>query len=107
MKILALERETPGVTSERFLPYLKTEAARLWELVQSGLVRETYFDADQHTAVLILECQDKAEAEHALSTLPLVQQGLISFGLRPLLPYSGFARLFINRETESSDNGSK
>jgi hypothetical protein len=46
MKILALERETHNVAAEQFLPHLKAEAARVWELVQaiplmpySGLAR--------------------------------------------------------------------
>jgi hypothetical protein len=94
MKIIALEHESPTATAEQFRLYLKDEATQLWNLVQSGVVRETYFRSDQHTAVLILECQDLDEAEHALSTLPLVRQGLISFELLPLQPYSGFERLF-------------
>jgi len=94
MKILALEREREGLTAQDFAPYLKAEAQRLWELVQAGIVRETYFDRDQHTAVLMLECGDADAARSALATLPLVQAGLISFDLIPLVAYSGFARLF-------------
>jgi hypothetical protein len=30
-----------------------------------------------------------------LGTLPLVKAGLISFELMPLVPYPGFARLFV------------
>ena len=66
MKIIALEHESPTATAEQFRLYLKDEATQLWNLVQSGVVRETYFRSDQHTAVLILECQDLDEAEHAL-----------------------------------------
>jgi muconolactone delta-isomerase len=94
MKILALERDRPGATDEEFKPHLKAEAARAWELNQQGILRELYFRADQQTAVLVLECADLAEAESLLSTLPLVQAGLITFELWPLAPYPGFARLF-------------
>ena len=94
MKLIALETENPGVTSEQFAPHLKDEAKAVWELEQQGLIRETYFRADQHTAVLVLECDSPSHAEQVLGTLPLVKQGLISFEIIPLIPYSGFARLF-------------
>ncbi len=94
MKILAIEREHPGVSAEQFQPFLKLEAARLWELYQSGQVREAYFHADQHTAVLVLECLNVEEAGKILEALPLVEAGLITFELLPLIPYDGYARLF-------------
>lgn len=94
MKIFAIEKEFPGSKPDQFQPYLKPEAARLWELYQSGHVREAYFHAQQHTVVLVLECVDTQEAKTVLQTLPLVEAGLITFDLLPLIPYDGFARLF-------------
>ena len=94
MKVLAFEREHPGIPKERFQPYLKAEAARLWELYQSGLVRELYFRADRSEAVLVLECDDLENAQAHLASLPLVQEGLITFEVIPLIPYPGFGRLF-------------
>ena len=94
MKILALERDVPGATSEQFQPHLKAEAARVWELYQAGVIREPYFRQDQTSAVLALECADLEDARRALDTLPLVRAGLISFDLIPLIPYPGFSRLF-------------
>jgi hypothetical protein len=94
MKFLALEQEVPGRTDEDYRPHLKAESLRLWELVQAGLVRETYFRSDRHTAVLVLECEDATRAHAALDSLPLVRSGLIVFELVPLVPYDGFARLF-------------
>ena len=35
-----------------------------------------------------------AEAQQVLASLPLVQAGLITFEVIPLVPYPGFARLF-------------
>ena len=95
MKILAIEKEASDITAEQFRPCLKPEAARVWELYQAGIIRELYFGRDQHNAVLILECDSVAEAAQALGTFPLVEQGLITFELIPLMPYSGFARLFV------------
>ncbi len=94
MKILAMEIETAGITPEQFGPHLKAEAGRVWELYQKGLIRELYFRADRSEAVLILECENISEARQTLESLPLVQAGLISFEVIPLVPYPGFARLF-------------
>ncbi|MEX2161308.1 MAG: hypothetical protein WD751_05270 [Anaerolineales bacterium] len=94
MKILALERDKPGATDADFQPHLKAEAAHAWVLHQQGILRELYFHRDEHTAILMLECADLEQASAILGTLPLVQAGLISFDLIPLVPYSGFARLF-------------
>jgi hypothetical protein len=94
MKILTLEKEIPGVTEEAFKPYLKEEATRVWELYQTGVLREMYFRQDESSAVLILECEGAEEAKEALDTLPLVREGLITFDVIPLVPYPGLARLF-------------
>lgn len=94
MRILAIERECPGASPDAFAPLLAPEAARAWELHQAGVVRELYFRADEHAAVLLLECASVEEARNELATLPLVQAGLITFDVIPLVPYDGFARLF-------------
>ncbi len=94
MKILAIEKEVPGIPDDAYEPHLKKEAARAWELYQSGVLRELYFRADWPGGVLVLECAGVEEAAKILGTLPLVQQGLIAFDLIPLAPYPGFARLF-------------
>lgn len=94
MKFLALEVELPGATAADFAPRLKAEAQGVWDLQQAGILREIYFRADQHTAVIVLECGSAAEAQAVLSSLPLVEAGLIQFEIIPLAPYSGFARLF-------------
>jgi muconolactone delta-isomerase len=73
---------------------LRAEAARVWELQQSGVLREIYFRQDRSDAVLVLECTDAGEAQRVLGTLPLVQAGLIAFEVIPLKPYPGLARLF-------------
>jgi muconolactone delta-isomerase len=95
MKILALEKEVPGITEDAFKPYLKKEeAARVWELYQAGTLRELYFRQDEPSAVLILECANVEEAKGFLNTLPLVREGLIAFDVVPLAPYPGLSRLF-------------
>lgn len=94
MKILALEKDMPGIAPEQFRPHLKAEAARVWELYQADVLREIYFRQDRHSAVLVLECESVEDARRILVTLPLVQQGLIDFEIIPLAPYPGYERLF-------------
>jgi muconolactone delta-isomerase len=95
MKIVALEKDVPGIPDNAFTDdVLKQEAERAWELHQAGVIRELYFRADRDAAVLVLECEDVTEAQTVLSTLPLVKKGLIDFEIIPLTPYTGFQRLF-------------
>ncbi len=92
MRVLALERETPGGKLSSHL--LKAEARRVWELYREGIVREAYFRADVREAVLILEARDVPAAKAILGTLPLVESGSLVFEVIPLIPYDGFQRLF-------------
>ena len=94
MKILALEHELPNATTDGFQEHARDEARKVWELYQSGVVRESYFRADRSEAVLVLECQTVDEAREALSMLPFVHHELITFELIPLKAYPGFERLF-------------
>ena len=99
MKILAIEKQVPGITADQFQPYLDAEAEKVWDLHQADTLREFYFRQDQTTAVLVLECANLEEAQKALDMLPLVQEGLIAFDVIPLRPYPGFARLFAKDPT--------
>jgi hypothetical protein len=94
MRIVALEVDIADDRADLFPDLAAAEAARLWTLVQAGVVRETFFRSDRSEAVLILECADLDEARAKLATLPFVQEGLIRFELIGLRPYPGFARLF-------------
>jgi len=94
MKIIAIEKEIPGLTADDFKPHAKAEAAKVWELYQAGVFRELYFRRDRSEAVLVLECADVDAAHEVLNTLPLVKEGLITFEVIPLGPYPSFARLF-------------
>jgi hypothetical protein len=93
MKVLAIEKEVPGVTDSDYEPWLEAEARKAWELHQEGLIRELYF-TDDHCAVLVLEARNKTHAREIIDQLPLVQQKLIDFELLVLTAYPGFARLF-------------
>jgi hypothetical protein len=95
MKILAVEKKVLDVKDEYFTAALKlSEAAKVWQLYQEGILRELYFRQDWPGAVLVLECSEVSDAEKILGELPLVEAGLIAFDLIPLIPYPGFSRLF-------------
>ncbi len=93
MKIIAIEKEMPGIKDSDYQPFLEAEVRKAWELQQEGLIRELYFTDEQY-AVLVLEARDEAHAREIVDQLPLVQQKLIDFELMALTGYSGFARLF-------------
>ncbi|MHA1992723.1 MAG: superoxide dismutase [Candidatus Hodarchaeales archaeon] len=94
MKILTIENEHEGKSSDDFKPYLKDEAAVVWELYKKNIIREIYFRKDKTSAVLMLECDSVEEAEKTLTELPLVKEKLIYFEIIPLVAYPGFERLF-------------
>ena len=94
MQLIALEVPVPGADDRRFAVLSRDEAAAVWTLTQSGVIRTSWFRADRSEAVLLLECPAPAAAEAALGELPFVRAGLIRFEIIPLRPYPGFARLF-------------
>jgi hypothetical protein len=100
MKIIAMEREIPGIEEDAFISHRQAEARKVWELYQAGIIRELYFRTDRREAVFIMECNDIGTARKHLGTLPLVRAGLIIFDLIPLKPYPGFARLFRSTDRE-------
>lgn len=77
MKILATETELKKLNANSDKEILKAEARAVLDLQQKDILREIYFD-ENHYAVLMLECQDKTEAEKILSELPLVKSGLFN-----------------------------
>jgi hypothetical protein len=93
MKILAIEKEAPGVDWNAVSKELMAEEANhIYKLYLSAQLREHYFN-DEKCAVLILECNSKKEALALLNNLPLVKNNLITFDLMELHPYTGYDRI--------------
>jgi hypothetical protein len=96
MKILAIEIESNPVIWSQVPPDLmKAEARQAYELLQAGYIRDIQFRADNHHAIIELECDSIEQAKSLISTLPLVAAGLIHFEIVQLIPYPGFKRLFV------------
>lgn len=94
MHILAIENDVIAPPALKTKELLRAEAARVWDLREQGIIREIWFTADQHNAVIMLECADAAEALRNLKSLPLVRAGVIDFTVHELRAYDGFERLF-------------
>jgi muconolactone delta-isomerase len=94
MHILAIENEVIAPLAQKTKELLHAEAARVWDLRERGVIREIWFDANEHNAVIMLECADATEARQHLESLPLVQAGVIDFTVHELHAYDGFERLF-------------
>jgi hypothetical protein len=93
MKILAIEKEVPGVDWNTVSKELMAEEANhIYKLYLSAQLREHYFN-DEKCAVLVLECSSKNDAVEVLNTLPLVKNNLITFDLMELHPYTGYERI--------------
>ncbi len=93
MKILAIEKEVPGVDWATISKELMAqEACEVYRMYLSGLLREHYFN-EEKCAVLVLECENKAQAQELLGKLPLVEHNLISFEIMELYPYTGYDRI--------------
>ncbi len=95
MKILALEREINGADWNDAETLLEQEAHHVFQLYLNDHLREIYF-TENKTAVLILETENQAAAEHLLNQLPLVKAGKIRFEVMMLKPYTGYTRIIQN-----------
>jgi hypothetical protein len=93
MKILAIEKEVPGVDwSAVSKELLAQEASDVYRMYLTGELREHYFNENK-CAVLVLECDSKAQAQELLGKLPLVKENLIVFEIMELRPYTGYDRI--------------
>jgi hypothetical protein len=93
MKILAIEKEIPGIdwgAVDKEL--LAQEALNVYKLYLSEKLREHYFN-EENCAILVLECENKSQAQELLNELPLVNNKLISFELMELHPYTAYDRI--------------
>ena len=105
MKVLAISHDRAGAGEADFKPHLRAEAAYVYGLYQNDIIREIYFEKDGPAAVIVLEAKDVDEARAALNGLPLVRNQLITFEFIPLIPYTGFARLFTRPDGSEGQKG--
>lgn len=92
MKLLAIEKEISKVNWDEENEVLINESYRVYKLFQDGVIREIYFNQNDN-AIIVLESGSIEDAQQVLSTLPLVEAGLIHFDVMELRPYTGFSRI--------------
>lgn len=93
MKILAIEKEVPDIDwSNVDKELLSRESLAIYQMYLAEQLREHYFN-EEGCAVLVLECESKAQTQRLLSKLPLVENNLITFELIELHPYTGYNRI--------------
>lgn len=74
MKILAIEKGVPGVDWSTVSKELLTqEALDVYRMYLMEQLREHYFN-EEKCAILVLECDSKAQAQVLLGKLPLVEK---------------------------------
>jgi len=83
-----------GTPEDRFVPHLKAEAQRAWELYAAGVFRSLHARKDVRGVVGMIEALDLTEAQKAIDSLPFVQMGVLKVDIIPLAPYVGYERLF-------------
>lgn len=94
MQFIALSRRQPGTTQDLLAPHATEEANVAWQLHTEGVLRSVHICPDRPGSVIILECQSLSDAEAALARLPMVKDGLITFDVSRMIPYTGWAALF-------------
>ena len=97
MKILATSTDTPNANWMGRDDMLRKEAMRIWELQKAGTIREIWFTATDHNAVIVMECESVEAAERLVCDFPLVREGLVDFTCVQLVAYDGYERLFTEK----------
>src|SRR2546430_1584213 len=92
MRILAVTTLTPHATPNAIRSLLPAETEHIKRLFEQGVIVEGYIDTQSSQVYLMLEFPNVAEAEAILSTLPLVQAGLITFTYAPLVGLPAIAQ---------------
>ena len=100
MQHVAILRLKPEVTEDAQAKLRRAEVEKVWELTVSGTLRSIhFFSGEGHGAVLMLETSDRAAAETAINSLPMIEMGLLSAEILTLAPFTGLAVLFTVQTT--------
>jgi hypothetical protein len=95
MQHVAILRLKSEATEEAQAKLRRAEVEKVWELTVSGDLRSIhFFSGVGHGALLHLEAPDRASAEAAVHSLPMVAAGLLEAEVLTLAPFTGLAALF-------------
>ncbi len=93
MQFLVLTSDIAPVEWAEHEALLVDEAARVWQLIEEGRIRQIWFTRPAQDAVMLLEEASMAAAQATVQTLPLVRGGLIRCDVLELTAYTGLERL--------------
>lgn len=96
MQYLVLTQNTRDFNWIDHQEILADEAKVIWQSFRAGNLRNIWLTENKNDAVLIFESDSEAFVKSILDSLPLVQEGMISYQVIGLTPYKGFERLFGN-----------
>lgn len=100
MQHIAILRLTPEATEDAQANFRRAEVEKVWDLTVSGMLRSIhFFSGEGRGAVLHLETSDRAAAEAAVQSLPMVGAGLLRAEVLTLAPFTGLAALFAGSAT--------
>ena len=87
MRFMANSRPADGVTPEQLRDYFDTHgvSSRAWELVRHRVVTDYAFKVGEVPGiVLFLHGDSEEDARTLVDSVPIVEQGLVTFELEPL-----------------------
>ena len=96
MKFLAIVDVAEGADFQRIRSELASELKASWALFASGALREAYATSTPTRVVFVLEAANRAAADAALHTLPLVAAGSFRVEVIELQPFVNWSLLFGN-----------
>lgn len=95
MQFLVLARVGEETSPDEILPYVKSEAEKVWEYYAADIVRSIHYIADMSGAVLMLEADSLETAQSLVTKLPMAGHNVLQFEILPLKPYTGLEALFL------------
>jgi len=95
MQHIAILRLKPEASEPMQAKHRRAEVEKVWELTLSDTLRAIhFFSGESRGAVLTLETADRAAAEAAVRSLPMVAAGLLDAEVLTLAPFTGLSALF-------------
>jgi muconolactone delta-isomerase len=91
MQFLAMSRRrTEQFSDAEFAARVEAEVAQARVLYAEGFFRQLWHRGDVPGACLLIEADSEEHVRTRLSTLPMVQAGMLDISVIPLKPYAGF-----------------
>ncbi|MEI6233972.1 MAG: hypothetical protein WCT04_13025 [Planctomycetota bacterium] len=94
MRFFVVCRIPPGTPRKSVIKLIRDEARTVWKLYETGMVRELFYLEGLSGAALNCEAESLEELKKGVETLPMIRDGLLIPEYIPLMPYTGFGKLF-------------